>query len=215
VLRIHEIYESVQGESTLAGMPCTFIRLAGCPLNCVYCDTPQAIPMDSGQAQTLEHILNAFTQNKRTPLVLVTGGEPLAQKNCIHLLSALLSVYEHVQLETSGAYDISVVPEGVSTILDIKTPASGEEKRNRWENMKHLQQNTEIKFVLTDRADYEWAKQIMIKYDLANQCTVLMSCVWDGLQPKDLAAWIMQDRLPVRLQLQLHKYIWGAEVTGV
>jgi len=205
----------VQGESTLAGMPCTFIRLAGCPLNCVYCDTPQAIPMDSGQTQTFEHILNTSTQNKRTPLVLVTGGEPLAQKNCIQLLSALLSVYEHVQLETSGAYDISVVPEGVSTIIDIKTPASGEEQRNRWGNMKHLQQNTEIKFVLTDRADYEWAKQIMIKYDLANQCTVLMSCVWDALAPKDLSAWMMQDRLPVRLQLQLHKYIWGAEVTGV
>jgi len=204
----------VQGESTLAGMPCTFIRLAGCPLNCVYCDTPQAIPMDSGKSHTVAAILEALPQQK-TPLVLVTGGEPLAQRHCILLLDSLLKLYPHVQLETAGVYDISNVPEAVSIILDIKTPGSGEVERNRWQNMQHLRANTEIKIVLTDKADYEWAKGIIHQYDLANQCTVLLSCTWGSLEPKDLAAWIVEDELPVRLQLQLHKYIWGAEVSGV
>jgi len=204
----------VQGESTLAGMPCTFIRLAGCPLNCVYCDTPQAIPLDSGEQQTFDAILSQ-AQAHLTPLVLVTGGEPLAQKNCIPLLSALLPIYEFVQLETAGAYDISNVPEDVSIILDIKTPGSGECDRNRWQNMKNLRKNTEIKFVLTNESDYQWAKEIISQYDLAAQCTILMSCTWGSLDPKDLAEWIVADQLPVRLQLQLHKYIWGAEVSGV
>jgi 7-carboxy-7-deazaguanine synthase len=118
-------------------------------------------------------------------------------------------------METAGAYDISKVPEQVSVILDIKTPGSGEEKRNRWQNMQHLRKNTEIKIVLTDRADYEWAKDIIKQYDLSSKCTVLMSCTWGSLKPKDLAAWILEDALPVRLQLQWHKYIWGAGVTGV
>ena len=195
-------------------MPCTFIRLAGCPLRCVYCDTPQAIPLDSGQSQTFDTILKSLPKPK-TPLVLVTGGEPLAQKNCIALLNELLQLYSHVQLETAGAHDISKVPEPVSIILDIKTPGSGEVARNRWQNMQHLRKNTEIKFVLTNREDYDWAKDVIAKYELAAQCAVLMSCTWDSLQPKDLAEWIVQDNLPVRLQLQLHKYIWGAETTGV
>ncbi len=126
----------MQGESTLAGMPCTFIRLAGCPLRCVYCDTPQAIPLNSGENQALDVILNALPQPV-TSIALVTGGEPMAQKNCIALLSALLPLYEHVQLETAGAHDISKVPEQVAIILDIKTPGSGEAKRNRWQNMQH------------------------------------------------------------------------------
>jgi len=195
-------------------MPCTFIRLAGCPLRCVYCDTPQAIPLDSGQNINLDTILKDLPQ-PLTPIALVTGGEPMAQKHCIALLEALLPVYKHVQLETAGAHDISKVPEQVAIILDIKTPGSGEVKRNRWQNMQHLRENTEIKFVLTNREDYEWAKDVMSKYDLAAQCTVLMSCTWGLLVPKDLAAWIVEDNLPVRMQLQLHKYIWGAETTGV
>jgi len=195
-------------------MPCTFIRLAGCPLRCKYCDTPQAIPLDSGQTQTFDTILKLLPEPK-TPLVLVTGGEPLAQKNCVALLEDLLPLYSHVQLETAGAHDISKVPKEVSVILDIKTPGSGEVARNRWQNMQHLRANTEIKFVLTNREDYVWAKGVMDKYALANQCTVLMSCTWGSLHPKDLAAWIIEDNLPVRLQLQLHKYIWGAEETGV
>ena len=170
--------------------------------------------MDSGQTQTFETILKALPKHK-TPLALVTGGEPLAQKNCIPLLEALLPLYPHVQLETAGTYDISQVPQGVSVILDIKTPGSGEAERNRWQNIQHLRANTEIKIVLTDRADYDWAKDILDKYKLADKCTVLMSCTWGSLNPKDLAAWIVEDELPVRLQLQLHKYIWGAEVTGV
>lgn len=198
----------------MAGMPCTFIRLAGCPLNCVYCDTPQAIPLDSGQTLHLETLLASLPQ-KKTPLALVTGGEPLAQKNCIALLEALLPLYSRVQLETAGAYDISQVPQDVSVILDIKTPGSGEAERNRWQNMQYLRANTEIKIVLADRDDYEWAKSILDKYKLADKCTVLMSCVWDSLHPEDLVAWIVEDGLPVRLQLQLHKYIWGAGVTGV
>jgi len=198
----------------LAGLPCTFIRLAGCPLNCVYCDTPQAIPFDSGATQPLDEILFEIQKHK-TPIVLVTGGEPLAQKNCHALLSALLPLYEHVQLETAGVYDISNIPEQVAVILDIKTPGSGESKRNRWENMAFLRSNTEIKFVLTSRDDYVWAKGIMAEYSLAEKCNVLMSCTWGELKPKDLAGWIVEDQLPARLQLQLHKYIWGSEVTGV
>lgn len=170
--------------------------------------------MDSGQLQTLVTTLEALPV-KSTPLVLVTGGEPLAQKNCIAFLSALLPLYQYVQLETAGVYDISKVPEQVSIILDIKTPGSGESERNRWRNMEHLRPNTEIKFVLTDKADYIWAKSIIDKYRLSEKCTVLMSCTWGNLDPKDLASWIVEDVLPVRLQLQLHKYIWGAEVTGV
>jgi len=195
-------------------MPCTFIRLAGCPLACVYCDTPQAIPLDSGEQQSFAAI-EAALKPINTPLVLVTGGEPLAQKNCIPLLKHLLSLYKHVQLETSGAYDISNVPAEVSVILDIKTPGSGEVARNRWENMKHLRANTEIKFVLTSRADYDWAKTQLVLHNLANQCTVLMSCSWGSLNPQDLAAWILKDALPVRMQIQLHKVIWGAEAIGV
>ncbi len=198
----------------MAGIPCTFIRLAGCPLRCVYCDTPQAIPLDSGSEKALNVILDELPQ-PQTPIVLVTGGEPLAQKNCTVLLESLLSLYQYVQLETAGAHDISKIPEKVSVILDIKTPGSGEVKRNRWQNMQHLRANTEIKFVLTNREDYVWAKDIMTTYDLPSQCTVLMSCTWGSLNPKDLAAWTVEDNLPVRLQLQLHKYIWGAEKTGV
>ncbi|MDX8380575.1 MAG: radical SAM protein [Ghiorsea sp.] len=195
-------------------MPCTFIRLAGCPLNCVYCDTPQAIPMDSGQSESFPDILESLPK-PTTPLVLVTGGEPLAQKNCVALLEALLDMYPRVQLETAGVYDVSKIPERVSVILDIKTPGSGEVQRNRWQNMNHLRDNTEIKIVLTNRDDYDWAKDVMDKYQLADKCTVLMSCTWGSLDPKDLTQWIVEEGLNVRLQLQLHKYIWGSEVTGV
>ncbi len=194
-------------------MPCTFIRLAGCPLRCVYCDTTQAIPVDSGENQQLNGMLKALLP-VQTPVVLVTGGEPLAQKNCIELLQGLLPLYKHVQLETSGAYDISVVPDAVAVILDIKTPGSGESARNRWQNMKILRQNTEIKFVLMHRDDYIWAKSIIQTYNLTAH-TVLMSCAWETLNPQDLAAWIVEDKLDVRLQLQLHKYIWGEKATGV
>ena len=195
-------------------MPCTFIRLAGCPLRCVYCDTTQALSFDSGKQQEIDDLV-AQLRPEQTPLVLVTGGEPLAQKGCIPLLQSLVKAFQYVQLETSGAFDIAKVPDGVSVILDIKTPGSGEEKKNRWENIPLLKASSEIKFVLTDRSDYEWAKQVIAQYKLAEKCVVLMSCTWGSLAPKDLAEWIVADALPVRIQLQLHKYIWGSEVTGV
>jgi len=170
--------------------------------------------MDSGQSESFPDILESLPK-PNTPLVLVTGGEPLAQKNCASLLKTLLAVYPIVQLETSGAYDISNIPDEVSVILDIKTPGSGEVERNRWQNMNHLRANTEIKIVLTDKADYDWAKDVINNYQLSEKCTILMSCTWGSLNPKDLAQWIVEDGLKVRLQLQLHKYIWGSEVTGV
>lgn len=205
----------MQGESTLAGVPCTFIRLAGCPLNCNWCDTPQAIPLRSGEEMPLDEIL-ARVRSYNHPLVLVTGGEPLAQKGCIPLLEALRSVAETIQLETAGVLDISAVPEGISIIMDIKTPSSGEEKRNRWENLEHLKAGDELKFVIGDRNDYEWIKKAFTQRHLADlHIPLLASPAWATMDPAQLVAWILEDRLPFRLQLQQHKYIWGAEVTGV
>jgi len=150
------------------------------------------------------------------PLVLVTGGEPLAQRNCLYLLQALLDAGYSVQLETAGAHDISKVPDTVSIIMDIKTPASGESARNRWQNLSHLKSNAEIKIVLKDRSDYEWAKQIMTEKKLAQlNIPILFSPAWEMLEPAELVSWILADRLPVRLQLQQHKYIWGADKRGV
>lgn len=199
----------------MAGTPCTFIRLAGCPLNCNYCDTPQAIPLDSGAPISIAEIMeqvNAFAH----PLVLVTGGEPLAQKNVTTLLKALVDTGFKTQLETAGAHDITSVPDDVSIILDIKTPDSGEAERNRWNNIAHLQSNDEIKIVINGESDYEWVKNIMVEKGLADlHIPILLSPSWHHLEPATLVAWILQDKLPVRLQIQQHKYIWGAEKTGV
>jgi len=214
MINIHEIYQSIQGESTLAGMPCTFVRLAGCPLNCSYCDTQQAIPFDSGRSMAMDDVLRQVKQ-WATPLVLVTGGEPLAQKSCIELLKKLLATGAMVQLETSGALDIRAVPVAVRKVVDIKTPASNEEKRNRWENLQYLQAHDEIKFVVRDKADYLWAKAVIEERLQATAATILLSPCWGALNPEDLCAWILADKLPVRMQLQMHKVIWGAEKTGV
>lgn len=214
-MRIHEVYESVQGESTLAGTPCTFIRLAGCPLNCNYCDTPQAIPTDSGEAMTITEVI-AKVNKLGHSLVLVTGGEPLAQRNCIDLLNALLKNGNRVQLETAGAHDISKVPEDVSIIMDIKTPNSGESTRNRWNNISHLKRNDEVKIVIGDRSDYEWAREIIAKKGIVELgIPILFSPAWGNVDPAVLVEWILGDRLVVRLQLQQHKYIWGADKRGV
>jgi len=214
MINIHEIYQSIQGESTLAGMPCTFVRLAGCPLRCHYCDTEQAIPFDSGQTMSITRVI-AQVKAMGNPLVLVTGGEPLAQKRCIDLLDGLLGLDVIVQLETSGALDVKLVPQMVRKVMDLKTPDSGEEKRNRWENLQYLYKHDEIKFVLASRCDYEWCKQVIEQRLHDTSATILLSPCWGKLAPSDLSAWILEDGLPARMQLQMHKVIWGAEAKGV
>lgn len=214
MINVHEIYQSIQGESTLVGMPCTFVRLAGCPLRCTYCDTLQAIPFDSGKGKAIDDVV-AQVSAWNNPLVLVTGGEPLAQKSCIALLQKLLATGVIVQLETSGALDVRTVPDAVRKVLDIKTPGSGEEKRNRWENLQYLHAHDDIKFVLTNEADYVWAKRVIEERLQDTSATILLSPSWGSLNPEDLCAWILRDKLPVRMQLQMHKVIWGAEKTGV
>ena len=215
LLRIHEIYQSIQGESTFAGTPCTFIRLAGCPLNCRYCDTPQAIPTDSGSNFPVHEIVEKVRAFGH-PLVLVTGGEPLAQRNVIELLKALLKEPATIQLETAGAHNLSRVPDGISIIMDIKTPGSGEVARNRWENIPHLKAGDEIKFVINDRDDYEWVKKVISDRSLAElKIPLLLSPAWKTVPPATVVEWMLKDQLPTRLQIQQHKYIWGDEVTGV
>lgn len=214
-IRIYEIYDSIQGESTLAGMPCTFIRLAGCPLRCHYCDTPQALSFKSGKPFSISDITQEVRQRGR-PLTLVTGGEPLAQKQCPELLSALADISPTLQLETSGAFDISGLDRRVRRILDIKTPGSGEEGRNHWENLKHLHAGDEIKFILTGEDDYHWVLEVMKKHHLPHSdVPILLSPAWGSLEASELAAWMLRDRVEARLQLQLHKYVWGAEASGV
>ncbi|MDQ6994926.1 MAG: radical SAM protein [Mariprofundaceae bacterium] len=214
MLNIHEIYTSVQGESTLVGTPCTFVRLAGCPLHCTYCDTLDAIPFDSGQAMSISDIVEQV-RLLSNPLVLVTGGEPLAQKACIRLLEQLCDIVPMVQLETSGALDTTSVPKAVRKIIDVKTPGSGEAGHNRWSNFKCLEPHDEVKFVLTSRADYEWSRDVLQKTFHDVSATVLFSPCWESLNPADLCAWILEDHLPVRLQVQMHKVIWGKDKKGV
>jgi len=211
-VQIYEIYDSIQGESTLAGMPCTLIRLAGCPLRCKYCDTPRALSFDSGKPCSIARIADEVHQRNR-PLTLVSGGEPLAQKSCLPMLSALAEVSPVLQLETSGAFDISQIDPRVRRILDIKTPGSGEDERNRWKNLRFLKDGDEIKVVITSYEDYQWAVNILNE----NQpdVPVLFSPTWDNIDPSELAQWMLEDHVPARIQLQLHKYIWGAEATGV
>ena len=183
-----------------------FIRLTGCPLRCRWCDT--AYSFQGGEAMDLTSIL-ARVAAYDTPMVCVTGGEPLAQKNCLLLLTTLCDAGYSVSLETSGALDITQVDSRVARIVDIKPPGSGESQRNCWENLVHLTPHDEVKFVLADRADYEWACAKMIEHALHQRCPVLLSPVQDELAPAQLADWILADRLPVRLQVQLHKVLWG------
>jgi 7-carboxy-7-deazaguanine synthase len=207
-LRISEIFHSLQGESTRAGLPTVFVRLTGCPLRCSWCDTAHAF--SGGETLALDKILDrigAFA----CPTVCVTGGEPLAQPNCLPLLTSLCDAGYSVSLETSGALDICAVDPRVSRIMDLKAPDSGEGARNRWKNLECLRPTDEIKIVLASRADYDWAKSVLGERRLAGICPVLFSPVWDALPPAQLAEWILQDRLPVRFQLQLHKILWGNE----
>ena len=210
-LRIFEIFHSLQGESSRVGLPTVFVRLTGCPLRCGYCDTEYAF--HGGSTQSFDEIL-ARVASYQAQYVCVTGGEPLAQKGCHELLKMLCDAGYKVSIETSGAMDIAQVDERVSVIMDIKTPGSGEESKNLWTNVAALSAKDEVKFVLVDRADYDWAKQILVKYDLTSICPVLFSPVYKTLPPADLAAWVLQDHLPVRMQVQLHKILWG-EKAGV
>lgn len=205
-LRVTEIFHSLQGETSRTGLPTVFVRLTGCPLRCGYCDTAYAF--HGGESLTLDEILGrvvAFGAH----YVTLTGGEPLAQKQAPLLLQRLADAGYSVSLETSGALDVSAVDPRISKIIDLKTPGSGECERNLWSNLAHLTRNDEIKFVLCDEADYRWACEQISQHRLDASCPVLMSPVHGKLEPRQLAEWILRDRLPVRMQVQLHKQLWG------
>ena len=205
-LKIHEIFHSLQGESTRVGLPTVFVRLTGCPMRCGYCDTAYAF--NGGSNMEIAEIMQKVAEYG-AKYVTVTGGEPLAQKTCHDLLKALCDAGYSVSLETGGAIDTSPVDPRVSVILDIKTPGSGELANMRMENIDFLKPQDEVKFVLCDRADYEWAKEILVQYKLADKCTVLFSPVYQKVNPTELAEWVLADKLPVRMQIQLHKVLWG------
>ena len=205
-LRISEIFFSLQGETKTVGLPTVFIRLTGCPLRCQYCDTAYAF--HGGTWYELDDILQNV-KNYQTRYVTVTGGEPLAQKSCLDLLKRLCDEGYEVSLETSGALDISDVDSRVSKIVDIKTPGSNEVAKNHWENMAYLLPQDQIKFVICHRDDYVWAKEMIEQYRLTDKCQVLFSPSYQEQKAEALADWILQDQLPVRLQIQLHKYLWG------
>ena len=205
-LRVNEIFHSLQGESRSSGFPTVFVRLTGCPLRCGYCDSEYAF--HEGSWMTSTEILAQVTEHKPR-YVTVTGGEPLAQRPCEPLLTQLCDAGYEVSLETSGALDIGRVDARVRIVMDIKTPGSGEAAKNDAANLQHLKPSDEIKFVLCDRADYEWSRDLLQRERLAERCEILFSPVWERLAPKDLAEWILADRLPVRMQVQLHKLLWG------
>jgi len=205
-LKITEIFYSLQGEALTVGIPTTFIRLTGCPLRCQYCDTEYAF--SGGEWMALDAILERVAANQ-TRYVTVTGGEPLAQKPCLDLLALLCDAGYQVSLETSGALDISKVDSRVVKVMDIKTPGSGEESRNRLENISCISEHDQLKFVICDERDYEWSRELLQRHDLNERCEVLFSPSFEQLTATDLADWILRDGLPVRMQMQLHKLLWG------
>ena len=205
-LKVNEIFFSIQGESTHSGLPTVFIRLTGCPLRCNYCDTAYAF--HQGRNISIKDIL-CETARYRTKYVTVTGGEPLAQNTCLNLLCQLCDEGYQVSLETGGALDISGVDERVIRVVDIKTPGSGEAARNHLANLAHLTARDQIKFVICDRQDYEWARDMLHDMQLNERCEILFSPSHGQLAAALLADWILKDQLPVRLQIQLHKYLWG------
>jgi 7-carboxy-7-deazaguanine synthase len=217
-LRVTEIFHSIQGESTWAGLPCTFVRLTGCPLRCVWCDTEYAF--HRGEKLDLDEILDRV-KGIGTPLVEVTGGEPLVQPAAFTLVSRLLDEGFTVLVETSGAIDLGPLDPRAHKIMDLKCPGSGEMERNLWSNLDHLTERDELKFVVNDRADYEWARDVIRERALEARVregrlnAILMSPVWGEVEVRDLSEWILDDRLPVRFQMQLHKLIWGPEAKGV
>lgn len=207
-LRISEIFLSLQGEADAIGWPTAFVRLTGCPLRCHYCDTSHAF--SGGEWMSLDAVVRTVDEFQ-VRHVCVTGGEPLAQKACTALLTRLCDAGHEVSLETSGALDISRTDPRVSRVMDIKTPLSGEAARNRYENIAHLTPHDQVKFVIGDRNDYEWARAVVEKYELTERCAVLFSPCFGKIEPRQLAEWILEDRLDVRFQMQLHKILWGDE----
>ncbi len=212
-LTINEIYHSIQGESTWAGEPCVFVRLTFCDLRCTYCDTEYAFY--EGTKQTLDEIVKAIAAFQ-CPLVEITGGEPLLQKNVLPLMTMLADAGHTVLLETSGARDISSVDSRVHRIMDLKTPGSGESARNLFSNIEHLTQCDEVKFVIGSREDYEWSREQVKHHALVRRCrAVLFSPIFGRIDPREIVEWILADRLPVRFQLQMHKFIWTPTKRGV
>ena len=212
-LRIHEIYHSIQGESSFAGQPCVFVRLTGCQMRCSWCDSEYAF--HEGAWRSLDEILAAVTEYG-CRLVEITGGEPLLQPAVHPLMTALADAGHEVLLETGGGLDIAAVDPRVRRILDVKCPGSGESANNHWPNLDHLKAGDELKFVLAGRADYDWAVAVIAGRGLAQRgLPIHFSPVWGALDPAELAGWILADRLPVRLGVQLHKWVWGADARGV
>lgn len=207
-LRITEIFYSLQGESATVGLPTVFIRLTGCPLRCQYCDTAYAFT--GGETQTIDQILQQVSTYSAKHIT-VTGGEPLAQKHCLMLLTALCDRGYAVSLETSGAISIAGVDPRVSRVVDIKTPGSAEEPKNKWENIELLTQHDQLKFVICDRADFEWARDKVAEHKLNERCEVFFSPSFEQVSYRELADWVLEEQLPVRFQLQLHKVLWGNE----
>lgn len=205
-LRITEIFYSLQGEASRVGLPTVFVRLTGCPLRCTWCDTTYSFT--GGEMSTVAAVL-AEVGKYPARQVCVTGGEPLAQKACLTLLSALCDAGYDVSLETSGALDIAPVDPRVSCIMDLKAPDSGESGKNLWANLAHLKPRDEIKIVIASREDYEWAREVLLAHRLDARCPVLFSPAQGNIEPAELASWILEDGLPVRFQLQLHKLLWG------
>ena len=213
MLTVNEIFHSIQGESTHTGRPCVFVRLTACDLRCSWCDTPYAFT--EGRKMSIDEVIgrvDAFD----CPLVEITGGEPLLQREVYPLMERLLASGRTVMVETGGHLSIEQVPEPVIKIVDVKCPGSSESHRNDWDNLARVAPHDEVKFVIRDRADYEFAREVVRRHGLVGRvAAVLFSPVHGVLDPKDLSAWILEDRLPVRLQLQIHKHIWGADVRGV
>ena len=205
-LRITEIFHSIQGEADAAGWRSVFVRLTGCPLRCVWCDTEYAF--HGGQWHAIDDVL-AEVATHGAKHVCVTGGEPLAQKRCLILLRRLCDAGYEVSLETSGALDVSAVDPRVRKVMDLKAPGSGESARNLWSNLDHLLPHDQVKIVIASREDYEWARAVLAEHALADRCMVLFSPVWGRVEPRELAEWIIADKLPVRFQLQLHKLLWS------
>ena len=212
ILRVTEIFHSIQGESSYVGQPCVFVRLTGCALRCVWCDSEYTF--SGGTEMTIEEVLTRV-RGYRCHFVEVTGGEPLHQQEAFHLIEALCAEGYEVLIETSGAIDIAPVDKRAHVILDVKCPGSGMTERMHWDNLQRVAEKDEVKFVIKDRADYDWARAILNKYNLEKRCTVLFGPVFGELEPRQLAEWILADRLPVRFQLQLHKYVWDPDMRGV